>query len=189
MPDNPLEINPDNVTFVLNALDVLADDPRFITVRKRRPVHRALTSIVDSTQQARDDAEAAKTSFEKARQEKEDELNQAYSADEAELNKQLKELKEKADPAAFQQKMIDLTLKLQLEARRKEVEEERLRKEAQKQIDQSEVAKSTAVRHVQNWYKFWSVFLPPILPLAVAFFVFFNRRAKEREGVSKARLR
>jgi ABC-2 type transport system permease protein len=31
--------------------------------------------------------------------------------------------------------------------------------------------------------------LPPIPPLIVAFIVFFNRRANEREGVSKARLR
>jgi ABC-2 type transport system permease protein len=42
---------------------------------------------------------------------------------------------------------------------------------------------------VQDNYKLWAVLLPPIPPLIVAFAVFFNRRAKEREGVSKARLR
>jgi ABC-2 type transport system permease protein len=42
---------------------------------------------------------------------------------------------------------------------------------------------------VQDKYKLWAVLLPPIPPLIVAFVVFFNRRANEREGVSKARLR
>jgi ABC-2 type transport system permease protein len=35
----------------------------------------------------------------------------------------------------------------------------------------------------------WAVLLPPIPPLLVAIVVFFTRRAKEREGVSRSRLR
>jgi ABC-2 type transport system permease protein len=35
----------------------------------------------------------------------------------------------------------------------------------------------------------WAVVLPPIPPLLVALVVFFTRRAREREGVSRARLR
>ena len=46
-----------------------------------------------------------------------------------------------------------------------------------------------AVRKVQDDYKLWAVLLPPIPPLIVALVVFFNRRASEREGVNKARLR
>jgi ABC-2 type transport system permease protein len=42
---------------------------------------------------------------------------------------------------------------------------------------------------VQDWYKTAAVLLPPIPPLLVGLYVFFNRRAREREGVSKARLR
>ena len=34
-----------------------------------------------------------------------------------------------------------------------------------------------------------AVLLPPIPPLVVAFFVFFRRRAQEREGVASTRLR
>jgi ABC-2 type transport system permease protein len=189
MPDNELEITTDNVTFVLNVLDSLANDERFIDIRKRRPIHRPLSAIVASTEQARTDAETARNGFEKARSEKEKELEQAFTNAENDLNTQMKDAKLKADPAALQQTIIDLTIKLKLKQREKEVEEERLRKEAQKQIDQSAIDLNTAVRGVQNRYKMYSVFLPPVLPLAVAFFVFFNRRAKEREGVSKARLR
>ncbi len=42
---------------------------------------------------------------------------------------------------------------------------------------------------MQATYKLWAVIIPPIPPLLVAAFVFFNRRAKEREGVSSKRLR
>ena len=98
-------------------------------------------------------------------------------------------LRTNPDVSEIQSTATKLQMQLKMTERKKEVEEERLRKEAQKQIDQSAVDLNAAIRHVQNQYKFWSVFLPPMLPLAVAFFVYFNRRAKEREGVSKARLR
>ena len=45
------------------------------------------------------------------------------------------------------------------------------------------------VRREQDRQKWLAVLLPPIPPLVVAFFVFFRRRALEREGVSKSRLR
>ncbi len=45
------------------------------------------------------------------------------------------------------------------------------------------------VRRIQDRYKMAAVFLPPIPPLLVALAVFFNRRAKEREGVSRSRLK
>jgi ABC-2 type transport system permease protein len=38
-------------------------------------------------------------------------------------------------------------------------------------------------------YKLWAVILPPIPPLLVAFVVFMRRRLREREGVTRARLR
>jgi len=191
MPDNELEITTDNVTFVLNVLDVLADDQRFINVRKRRPTHRPLSSIVDSTQQARDDAEAARAQFEKERQQKEQELEEQFTAAENKLKAEIKEKQNSENPnqAAIVETAQKLAMDLQFKKRQKEVEEERLRKEAQRQIDQSAVDLNAAIRHVQNQYKFKSVFFPPMLPLAVAFLVYFNRRAKEREGVSKARLR
>jgi hypothetical protein len=45
------------------------------------------------------------------------------------------------------------------------------------------------IRREQDRQKWLAVLLPPILPLVLAFFVFFKRRAQEREGVAKSRLR
>ena len=48
---------------------------------------------------------------------------------------------------------------------------------------------NSKVTEVQNWYKFWAVALPPILPLVVGVLVFISRRMREREGVSRSRFR
>jgi len=45
------------------------------------------------------------------------------------------------------------------------------------------------VRQVQDQYKLWAILLPPIPPLVVAIIVFMTRRAREREGVARSRLR
>ena len=45
-------LNFDNVAFVLNALDVLAGDDRFVDVRKRRPTYRTLKTLDEINQDA-----------------------------------------------------------------------------------------------------------------------------------------
>ena len=44
-------------------------------------------------------------------------------------------------------------------------------------------------KDLERGYKWLAVFLPPIPPLAIAIIVFFTRRSREMEGVSKDRLR
>jgi hypothetical protein len=63
-------------------------------------------------------------------------------------------------------------------------ESERDRKEKQ-----SERELASQIRSVQDRYKLLAVLLPPILPVLLAFFVFFHRRKAEQEGVDTRRLR
>ncbi len=53
VPGLGLHFDFDNVTLVLNALDSLAGDQRFLELRKRRPQHRTLTRIDERTEEAR----------------------------------------------------------------------------------------------------------------------------------------
>ncbi len=190
-PDNELQIDTDNVTFVLNALDVLAGDMRFVPLRNKRPLHRPLVTIVEQTQQARDKTEAARTEYLKASQEQEAKLEQDLKNTKETLQAELQKLQqqENADPKLLQEKGIDLSLQLQVAERRKDATEEHLRQKAQREIEKANSELVASVRSVQDGYKLWSVLLPPIPPLLVAFFVYFHRRTKEREGVSKARLK
>ena len=56
-------------------------------------------------------------------------------------------------------------------------------------VKQSERELAAKIRGVQDRYKLLAVLLPPILPILLAFFVFFHRRKAEQEGVDTRRLR
>ena len=64
-----------------------------------------------------------------------------------------------------------------------------LDREKEQEDNKIENKLTQTVAQVQSRYKLLAVLLPPIPPLLVALFVFFIRRAREREGVAKSRLR
>ena len=63
------------------------------------------------------------------------------------------------------------------------------KKTRSKKVKQSERELAANIRGVQDRYKLLAVLLPPILPILLAFFVFFHRRKAEQEGVDTRRLR
>ena len=73
--------------------------------------------------------------------------------------------------------------------RRLEAKIERLKRKRDSKINKIETALALQIRAVQDNYKLWAVVLPPIPPLVVGLIVFFTRRAREREGVARERLR
>jgi ABC-2 type transport system permease protein len=73
--------------------------------------------------------------------------------------------------------------------RARDVQITRLEKQRDRQVKQSERELAAKIRGVQNFYKRCAVFLPPIPPILLAFFVFFHRRRAEQEGVDTRRLR
>ncbi|MBI3838964.1 MAG: Gldg family protein [Planctomycetia bacterium] len=180
-PDAEIDFNFDNVPFVLNVLDVLAGDERFVEIRTRRPVHRTLKRVSDETEKAREVTDKEREKFVKKF---EDTRAQAQKA----FDDQLAELKKRTG-LNQQQALIEIMQAQQVGQRRLETKIEQLKQERDREIKKTERQLSQKVREVQDGYKLWAVLLPPIPPLIVAFVVFFNRRAKEREGVSKARLR
>jgi len=72
---------------------------------------------------------------------------------------------------------------------RKKAKIEQLRRKKDQETNKIETRLALEVRSVQDQYKLWAVLLPPILPLMLALIVFFTRRSREREGVSRSRLR
>ncbi len=64
-----------------------------------------------------------------------------------------------------------------------------LEKDRNGKVKQSERELAATIRGVQDRYKLLAVLLPPLPPIMLAFFVFFNRRKAEQEGVDQRRLR
>ena len=181
MPEVGINFHFDNVTFVLNVLDELAGDQRFIEIRKRRPTHRTLARIEERTKEAKQEATYAREQYTKDFEAEEQKEQQAVQDKIAEL-KGRKDI----DP---QQMLIEVALMQQDLERQRESRLEQLRRDKERKINKIETDLALKVRRVQDQYKMWAVLLPPIPPLIVAIIVFFTRRTREREGVSQARLR
>jgi ABC-2 type transport system permease protein len=173
--------NFDNVTFVLNALDVLAGDDRFVDVRKRRPTHRSLATLDALSQASTDRMQQSNNDYQ---QQFEDELTK----EEKQLNDKLAELR-----ADTKLKQIDKESRLEIFERdiQRRLAAKRQQLEVRRQKQQKELMRDLAdgIRIQQSRYKWCAVLLPPIPPLIIGLIVFFNRRLGEQEGVSRKRLK
>lgn len=181
IPEAGISFNFDNVTFVLNVLDTLADDERFIAIRSRRPKHRTLVKIEERTEAAREETadmrEQLIAEFEEAQQKEQEALNKKV----AELRN-----RKNIDP---QQLLIEVALAQKEGQQRLDAKIERLEQKRDRELNSIDTKLALEIRAVRDRYKMWAVLLPPIPPLIVAVIFFINRRIREREGVARSRLR
>ena len=190
-PDEVFGLNFDNVTFVLNVLDTLSSDERFLEIRKRKPKHRTLERIEDTVADAREMADMQRqkyiTEFDKAEQG----ANAEMQKEVGEFEKKIEDMESggNTDRQAAMQAVQQLASRQRLAQRRLDTKLEQLKRKRDAEIEQVERSLEATIRREQDWQKWLAVMLPPIPPLVVAFFVFFRRRAQEREGVAKSRLR
>ena len=181
----------DNVTFVLNVLDTLAGDDQFVEIRKRKPKHRTLERIEEAVASARAAAEAERNKFVSIAEQAEQEASAAMQAKIGEFEKKINDLRnaENADPQAAMRAVQQLASQQRLEQRKLDTKLEQLRLKRDRDVGAVERGLEATVRREQDRQKWLAVLLPPIPPLVVGFFVYFRRRAREREGVAKSRLR
>jgi ABC-2 type transport system permease protein len=171
-----------NVTFVLNILDSLAGDDRYIDLRKRTRSHRILTKIEEATEEYRQASLEEQTKFIKEAQQQIDTAQQEFRTKMEELRNR----KDLEDPRVLMQLVEREQIRLE---RVRDVKISALEKERNRRVKQSERELAAQVRGVQDRYKLLAVLLPPIPPVLLAFFVFFHRRKAEQEGVDTRRLR
>ena len=190
-PDEVFGLDFDNVTFALNILDFLSGDDRFLDIRKRKPKHRTLERIEDTVASAREQADAERQKFIEEFDLAEREANAAMQKEVGEFEKKIKEMEAAgdADPQAAMQAVQQLASRQRLAQRRLDTKIEQLKRKRDAEVEAVERQLGAKVRQEQDRQKWLAVLLPPIPPLVVAFFVYFRRRALEREGVSKSRLR
>jgi ABC-2 type transport system permease protein len=171
----------DNVTFVLNVLDSLAGDDRFVEIRSHRPKHRTLARIEQTTAEAKEKAAKERENYIK-------EYDDIVKAEKANLQKKVAEIKSRKD---YDPLDVPEELRMTLEEgdRRLEEKDAQARQTKEQKIEEIDTALTTQVNQVRRMIKTWAVLMPPIPPLVVAVVVFFTRRAREREGIDPSRLR
>lgn len=176
-----LDLEFDNVTFVLNAVDALAGDESFIDLRSRRARHRSLKRVES---QKRVFLEAANKAELKSDADAKTELAERRE----QLGKRLKEIKENEE--------LDPVAKVQMIEQAQEAEQQRLNL-AEAQIEQrknDEIRKIRAqtnrqIRSLESRIRAWAVWLPAIPATCVGAFVFFQRMQAEQRNVTDSRRR
>jgi len=183
-----------NITFVLNVIDVLCGENKYPAIRRHVPTYSTLKLVeARADEQKRDEAElqrAANENYNTKKLELEEDSNKA--------KRQFKEAVDKlqregAIDASKQQELIQRLTEYQMKeaqlARKLEVEDEKLKRERDRNIREARRNTDDAIRKTQNYYKTLAVFIPAIPPLIVGVIVWVSRRLREREGISKTRLR
>lgn len=180
-PNDPVSFNLDNVSLVLNTLDYLAGDDRFIEIRKRRPVYRTLRAVEDRIDVAKAHANAEREKFIKQFEAKRDE-------EQKRLDDKLNELKQRKDidPRHL---LDEVATAQQAGQNRLNAKIAQLEKERDAQIAAIERQLALQVRSIQGKYKLAAVAFPAIPPLLVGALVFVRRRSMEKIGVPKARMK
>ena len=182
-----------NMNFVLNLIDSLAGEDTYLALRNRRVEHITLEVVEDTYSEAMEEVIKATNDFEI-------EMTAERNKIQADLQNRIKPLqedirreqalKEKGKPydankLAAQQVLLQQEGREQsnkYQAKIRELENER--RVRKRQIDLDAELK---IQEIQRWFKLMAVVVPPIPPLIVGTIVFFRRRLREREGISKAR--
>jgi ABC-2 type transport system permease protein len=173
-------LNFDNVTFLLNAVDQLAGDPSFIALRKRRPRYRTLEAV-----------EARTRSYEEERlrqtQEAETLAEQRLKQAQARLDKAVAEVRSR--PGLDEQtRQIMISNLESVENRRLTVARANIEDEKQRQIENSRADMESSIRGIQSTIKLLAVALPPVPAFVLFVLVSIRRLRRERIGVPSDRL-
>lgn len=170
----------DNVTFILNCVDVLASDEAFVGLRSRRPMHRTLTRL-----------ESEAKAFIGASQEQ---AKQAEDAATELLEKAKKRLTEKVAAVSARKDVDERTSAImvnqlqEVENRRLAVETTNIEDQKKAKIAESKMEMERQIRGIENRVRSFAIFIPPLPALLLGIGVFFLRLRDENRGAVASRL-
>ncbi len=201
-----MNMDVDNVTFILNTLDYLAKDDRYISIRNKRRVHRTLSLIEKRVREGRQQIQAKREEFKeqsravstKAKREFQEAMDKlleendwhSFARAEAEAEEAggflILDLNERDEYDNY------LNTKKILEKQRDdyvEREENQMKGKRDKAIKSEQTKLDLDIRARETEIKQLAVFLPPIIPLALGIFIFFYQLSRETIGVRSSRIR
>lgn len=183
-----------NVTFVLNIVDVLVGETDYPAIRRHEPQHSTLQLLEQQSEEFRDQETQEQLKFQQT-------FNSEVQAVEEENQKVIAKFQDRLQALERQgatdvdkrREQIRLAQEFEIQrgmlARKLAIKKKQLEKVRDEGIAESRRKADKEILNLQNAYKCWAIFLPPIPPLLVGIAVFVSRRVREREGISKNRLR
>lgn len=172
------ELNFDNVTFFLNAMDTLMGDESFISLRSRRARHRTLERVEAQT------AEYTELRTQEEQQ-AEEEAETAIEEAQARLDERVEELRSRADIDAQTMQIMVRNLE-EVENRRLGVLSANINAEKETKIQASRESMESQIRQIQTSIQTFAILLPPIPVFIVGVVILLRRKRREREGAAAA---
>jgi ABC-2 type transport system permease protein len=170
----------DNVPFVLNCVDVLAGDETFVSLRRKRPIHRRL-DVLEKEVKTFDKELAEKTK--QAEDQASDELGKAQQA----FDKEVEKVRNNTEWDA-QTKQIQLEYLQRVAQRRFDVQKQIIEDAKLTEIREGKAESEQNIRRIRNTVRFQAAALPVIPPLILGLFVWYSRRRRENQGANPKRL-
>jgi ABC-2 type transport system permease protein len=169
----------DNVTFLLNVVDDLVGDDRFLDLRKRKSKYRRLTEVDRMKEEER---AAREQQTRDANTKAEAELEEAKVA----LEAAVKTIQERTDLDETT-KEIMLKSAEQAENRRLQAKTEAIELEKAKALDKVETRYQRESREIEDRIRIASLLLPPIPALLLGGFIYGRKRRREHEAIPQTR--
>ncbi len=179
--DGLIDMRFDNVTFLLNAIDTLLGDERFIELRKRQPEFRRLTTVDEMTKAANEDRQDKLKAANKAAEDKIKEAQAALNAAVAEI-----EAKTGIDDRT---KEIMIRAAEQAENRRVQAQTEQIERDKSQQIDKIKAEHARAVDEVRDRIRVAAILVPPLPAILLGLIIFWRKRRRESAAIPESRKR
>ena len=190
---NNIEYVSQNMSFVENLIDFLAGEETFLKIRNKRVDHVTLTTIDDQYAIAQEVVFKGESEIQKDFQTEVNTVRESLTNKLKPLQDQIQKLEtlkkdnKPYDAAKLSAKKALLDTEVREQQQRLQTRTQELNIEREEKKRGINLDAELKIQKIQQFFKLCAVVLPPIPPLVVGIIVFFRRRLREREGISKAR--
>ncbi len=174
----PANLNFDNVTFVLNAFDVLTGDESFIELRNRRVRHRTLQRVEEQTRRYVEQRAAEE-------KQAEDGAQKALADAQSRLDAKVQEVRQRPDLDEQTKQIMARNLQ-EAESRRFEVLKAGIELEKESKVNASKETMESQIVRIQGGIRTAAVLLPPVPVFLLGVVIFIRRQRRELEGARAA---
>jgi len=169
----------DNVTLVLNAVDVLAGDESYLELRRRRQRYRTLVRVQEEAEGYRKEAQEAVAAAEKQAKEELEKRQKEFEARQKAIDE---------DQGLTQrEREIRKQIALEDEQRRLDVVKENIERRKQSQIDELKKKEQRNILSLEHKFKAAAIFLSPIPAVLLGLIVLISRLLSESQLVDPKR--
>ncbi|MFO0978428.1 MAG: Gldg family protein [Planctomycetaceae bacterium] len=176
-----LDIQFDNVTFVLNAVDQLAGDETFIPLRSRREKMRTLQFVEERTSNLR-------KNLNKEEKDAQDQMDETLKKAEDELRSEIRKIQDDQGLDDRGKELMVRTKEEQLN-RQLEVQRDQLERDLNSRVRKAALEMKRQVRRVENTVKITACLIPAILPVCFGMLLLGIRNLAEQQSINPNRRR